>query len=105
MNNKKNDAQLALEDALVQVEGGATMSSKQAAEEALTRIIERGRPFTSESVIAELGDRYAEIREPRLLGSTIRTAMLRGRIVQTGRWVKGLRVKRHSADVREWRPV
>lgn len=102
---KKNDAQLALEDALVRVEEGATTDSKTAVEEAMWRVIGRGNPFVSEDIIAEMGDVYATVREPRLLGAVIRIAANGGWIVPTGVWRNGTRKERHAAPVREWRPT
>lgn len=104
MTVKPNPAQIALEDALTRVEAGASFNDRKAIEDALARVLERGEPFTSEAIIAELGDVYPTIREPRLLGAVIRIAVRAGEIKPTGRWVNGLRAKRHSAPVREWRP-
>lgn len=105
MTYQPNPAQIALEDALVRVEAGASFNDRTAIENALAAVVKRGKPFTSEAVIAELGDVYPTIREPRLVGAVVRIAAKDGKIEPTGRYITGLRAKRHGAPVREWRPM
>lgn len=93
------------DQAIRRVHDGATVSERQLVEDALDAVIERhaatGAVFTSEDVIAELGDHYALIREPRLIGALMMAAARRNRIVG-GDYVRGSRPERHSAPVRTW---
>jgi hypothetical protein len=95
----------AREQAIQQVAEHARVDHKQACEAALDAVINRGQPFTTDAVIEVLGDIYAEIREPRLLGAVLHAASMSGRIVATGNWLRSSRVKNHGRIVREWRPI
>lgn len=92
---------LARDRAIQRVYDGATLDERALARNALDAVIARGRVFTSEDVIAELGDSYALVREPRLLGAIISQAAKAGRIV-AGPFVNGTREERHGAPVRTW---
>jgi hypothetical protein len=93
------------DQAIRRVKEGATVNERQLVEDALDAVIERhavtGAVFTSEDVIAELGDAYQLIREPRLIGALMMAAARRNRIVG-GDYVRGSRPERHSAPVRTW---
>lgn len=93
------------DQAIRRAHDGATVSERQLVEDALDAVIERhaatGAVFTSEDVIAELGDAYGLIREPRLIGALMMAAARRNRIVG-GDYVRGSRPERHSAPVRTW---
>jgi len=93
------------DQAIRRVKEGAAALERQLVEDALDAVIERhaatGAVFTSEDVIAELGDAYGLIREPRLIGALMMAAARRNRIVG-GDYVRGSRPERHSAPVRTW---
>lgn len=99
-------ASAARDNAIQQVYDGATVNERECVRTALNLVIQRsaeqGTWFTSEHVIAELGDVYQLIREPRLLGAIMREAASKGRIVP-GAFVDGTRPSRHKAPVRQWR--
>lgn len=57
--------------------------------------------FTSEDVIAELGDDYQTFQEPRVIGAAFRTVRLSGRIYASG-YKHGKRKERHAAPVMTW---
>lgn len=97
-------AATARDSAIQRVYDGATTDEREMVRAALDAVIARGQAFTSEHVIAELGDAYATIREPRLLGAIVRQAAKAGRITP-GAFVNGTRQARHSAPVRQWHVV
>jgi hypothetical protein len=101
-------ATAARDQAIQRVHDGATIDERESVRAALDTVIQRsaqqGTCFTSEHVIAELGDAYALIREPRLLGAIIQRAYKQGRIVP-GAYVAGQRAERHKAPVRQWWPT
>jgi hypothetical protein len=94
-------AAFAREEAIQRVHDGATLNERDIVRNALDRVIERGQTFTSEHVIAELGEAYSIIREPRLLGAIILQAARKGRII-AGAYVAGQRAERHKAPIRQW---
>lgn len=93
------------DQAIRRVRDGATVNERQLVTDALDRVIEQhavsGTPFTSEDVIAELGDAYRLIREPRLIGALMMAAARARRIVG-GDYTRGSRPERHGAPVRTW---
>lgn len=101
-------ATAARDQAIQQVHDGATVDERESVRAALDAVIQRsakqGTWFTSEHVIAELGDVYQLIREPRLLGAIMQSAYRQGRIVP-GAFVDGTRPSRHKAPVRQWRAI
>lgn len=98
-------ATAAREQAIQQVAEHANVDHRATCELALNAVIERGEKFTTDDVIRELGDAYAQIREPRLLGAVVQGASRGKRIVATGNWVSSKRVENHGRVVREWRPM
>lgn len=98
-------ANTAREQAIQQVAEHARIDHRKACEAALAAVIAAGEPFTTDDVIKILGDIYAEIREPRLLGAVIQAASRAGQIVPTGQWVNSHRVENHGRIVRQWRAL
>jgi hypothetical protein len=94
-------AAFAREAAIQRVHEAATLTERDIVRNALDAVIARRRAFTSEDVINELGEAYATIREPRLLGAIIRIAAKEGRII-AGAYVPGTRAERHKAPIRTW---
>jgi hypothetical protein len=99
-----NAADIAREKAIKQVISGASINDYKIVSDALDRVISRGKNFTSEEVIAEMGNDYEILREPRLVGGLILGAKRKNRIRALSP-VKGVRVKRHGAWVMLWEVV
>lgn len=99
-----NPADEAKEDAIKKVKRGATTDEYLMVSNAVGRVVYLGLDFTSEDVIAALGDDYAKIREPRLIGAIIRNARNEGWIRPKGP-VKGTRKERHGAWVMKWEVI
>lgn len=97
-----NLADEAKEKAIKQVMNGASLDDRKIVSEAIDRVIARRSNFTSETVIAEIGDAYETLREPRLLGGMILAANRKGRI-EAINIVKGVRAKRHGANITLWK--
>ena len=96
------EAEQAADEAIAQVERGATDEELRAVTRAVWDCIDTGQPFTAETVIERLGDYYAKIREPRLLGPVIRQQHRQGWIEPVG-YVTGKRKASHGRPVRQWR--
>lgn len=99
-----NPADKAKEKAIKKVERGATAEEYLIVSNAVGKVVFDGKDFTSETIIAALGDNYAKIREPRLIGAIIRNARNEGWIRPKG-MVKGIRKERHGAWVMEWEVI
>ena len=99
-----NLADRAKEKAIKEVKRGATTDEYLMVSNAVGKVVLDGKDFTSETVIAVLGDNYAKIREPRLIGAIILNAKREGWIRPKGP-VKGLRKERHGAWVMEWEVI
>lgn len=90
LNFDPTAARAARDQAIQQVAANANTDHRAACERALTTVIERGEPFTTDDVIRELG--------------AVMLAASRGkRIAATGRFVSSARVENHGRTVREWR--
>jgi hypothetical protein len=61
--------------------------------------------FTTDDMLAEMGEAYYQIREPRLLGAVVRAAAQAKRIVGTGQWRVTTRPGNHARPLRVWRAV
>lgn len=99
-----NAADIAKEEAIKRVVKGATQDEYLMVSNAVGRVILDGKDFTSETVIAALGDNYAKIRQPRLIGPIIRNARNEGWIRRKGQ-VKGTRKERHGAYITLWEVI
>lgn len=99
-----NLADEAKEESIQRVQRGATTDEYLMVSNAVGKVVLDGKDFTSETVISVLGDNYAKIREPRLIGAIIRNARNEGWIRPKG-MVKGVRKERHGAWVMEWEVI
>lgn len=99
-----NAADIAKEKAIKRVARGASQEEYLMASNAVAKVIFDEKDFTSETVIAFLGDNYAKIREPRLIGAIIRNAKNEGWIRRKGQ-VKGVRKERHGAYITLWEVI
>lgn len=95
------EAEQAAADAIAKVTKGASLTEWAAVWSAVDRCIKTGLPFTAENVISEMGEHYARLREPRLLGPALRGAHREGRIIALG-YVKGTRKASHGRPVMRW---
>lgn len=72
---------------------------------AITLVACRGRDFTSEDVLRELGASVLQqlATHPNALGAAMRSAATEGTIEPTGRYVKAQRPEAHSRKIAVWR--
>lgn len=73
--------------------------------EAIEALAKSVPAFTGDDVWAWLGDNGEQIREPRALGAAMRSALSRGLIAPTDRFVASTRPARHAGPVRVWQPA
>ena len=88
---------------LAQVAGNAQADERESVERALGAVVSRGGRFTTDAVIAEMGDLYHGLREPRLLGAILKAWRSAGRIVPTGEYQRSTRRACHARPVMVWR--
>jgi len=91
------------DQALAQVAGNAHQDERESVERALDAVVSRGGRFTTDAVIAEMGDLYRGLREPRLLGAILQAWRSAGRIIPTGEYQRSTRRECHARPVMVWR--
>ncbi len=96
----EHPGQLALDDALEQVERAVDRAWLHAARQAVATVVQTGRPFTTSDVWALLD---GTPREPRVLGPIVRAWAKAGLIRPTGVWVMSDRPEAHRRPERQWR--
>ena len=96
-------AEAAKRQAIVQVGEGASEATKRDLCAAVLAVAKTHETFTTAQVIVFLGEAYALIEEPRVLGAIMRQLQTAGEICTTGEFRKSGLKKNHNRVLTVWR--
>lgn len=92
--------------AIAQVDEHANPTWKEWALDAVQRVCEEGKPFTTDDVWLELSGTESQVRthEPRAMGAVMQRAAKLGWVEPMNEWRQSTRPECHANPKRVWRP-